>query len=125
VVVAPCSADMLAKIAGGHCDNLAVSEIRVLIWAVGVDIVPNKLQLSLLRALPPSTPTVLCPAMNTQMYQHPYSAKHLKAVVDDLGYIISGPQGTGTLACGDEGRCLYPSVPCMLGHVRLVRGSRS
>jgi hypothetical protein len=25
VVVAPCSADMLAKIAGGHCDNLAVS----------------------------------------------------------------------------------------------------
>ncbi|WVQ80731.1 hypothetical protein IAT38_002836 [Cryptococcus sp. DSM 104549] len=82
VVVAPCSADMLAKIAGGICDNLATS---------------------LLRALSPTTPVVLCPAMNTHMYQHKFTAKHLATVQDELNYLVSGPQGAGTLACGDEG----------------------
>lgn len=82
VVVAPCSADMLAKIAGGLCDNLATS---------------------LLRALSPSTPTIICPAMNTHMYQHPLTADHLRVVQEKLGYLVSGPQGAGKLACGDEG----------------------
>ncbi|KAK1924224.1 flavoprotein [Papiliotrema laurentii] len=82
VVVAPCSADMLAKIAGGLCDNLATS---------------------LLRALSPSTPTILCPAMNTHMYQHPLTADQLRVAEEKLGYTISGPQGAGLLACGDEG----------------------
>ncbi|RXK35027.1 hypothetical protein M231_07730 [Tremella mesenterica] len=81
VVVAPCSADMLAKIANGFADNLA---------------------LSLLRALSPSTPVVICPAMNTYMYQHKLTAKHLR-VLQELDYLVLGPQGTGTLACGDEG----------------------
>ncbi|WWD17276.1 hypothetical protein CI109_101716 [Kwoniella shandongensis] len=82
VVVAPCSADMLAKIAGGLCDSLATS---------------------LLRALSPFTPVILCPAMNTNMYSHPFTAKHLKVVREELGYLISGPQDGGKLACGDEG----------------------
>ncbi|ODO05448.1 hypothetical protein L198_02141 [Cryptococcus wingfieldii CBS 7118] len=82
VVIAPCSADMLAKIAGAICDNLATS---------------------LLRALSPSTPVVLCPAMNTHMYQHPFTAKHLSTVTQELGYLVSGPQGAGRLACGDDG----------------------
>ncbi|WVQ80730.1 hypothetical protein IAT38_002835 [Cryptococcus sp. DSM 104549] len=82
VVVAPCSADMLAKIAGGICDSLATS---------------------LLRALSPTTPVVICPAMNTHMYQHKFTAKHLAIVQKELNYLVSGPQGTGTLACGDEG----------------------
>ncbi|GFZ43910.1 hypothetical protein JCM24511_01630, partial [Saitozyma sp. JCM 24511] len=82
VVVAPCSADFLAKLAGGLCDNLA---------------------LSILRALPPSTPTIICPAMNTHMYQHPFTADHLKTVQERLGYMVLGPQGTGKLACGDDG----------------------
>ncbi|WVO16197.1 hypothetical protein L204_103868 [Cryptococcus depauperatus] len=82
VVIAPCSADLLAKIAGGICDSLATS---------------------LLRALSPSTPVILCPAMNTHMYQHKLTAKHLAFVQDELEYLISGPQGSGQLACGDNG----------------------
>ncbi|KAE8538306.1 hypothetical protein D1P53_005648 [Cryptococcus gattii VGV] len=82
VVVAPCSADLLAKIAGGLCDTLASS---------------------LLRALSPSIPVIICPAMNTHMYQHRLTAKHLAVVQDELGYIVSGPQGAGRLACGDDG----------------------
>ncbi|WVQ72446.1 hypothetical protein IAR50_001998 [Cryptococcus sp. DSM 104548] len=82
VVVAPCSADLLAKIAGGLCDTLATS---------------------FMRALSPSTPVVLCPAMNTHMYQHRLTAKHLAVVQEELGYLVSGPQGAGRLACGDDG----------------------
>ncbi|WWC89303.1 uncharacterized protein L201_004224 [Kwoniella dendrophila CBS 6074] len=82
VVVAPCSANTLAKIAGGLCDNLATS---------------------LLRALSPETPVILCPAMNTHMYQHKFTAKHLRIVQEELEYLILGPQGGGKLACGDEG----------------------
>ncbi|OCF60654.1 phosphopantothenoylcysteine decarboxylase [Kwoniella mangroviensis CBS 10435] len=82
VVIAPCSANTLAKIAGGLCDNLATS---------------------LLRALSPSTPVIVCPAMNTHMYQHNFTAKHLRILQEQLEYLILGPQGSGILACGDDG----------------------
>lgn len=88
---------MLAKIAGGLCDNLAVSFSPL-------SIVRNSYQTSLLRALDPSTPTILCPAMNTHMYQHPLTADHLKVAQEKLGYRVLGPQGAGKLACGDEGK---------------------
>ena len=66
----------------------------------------------MLRALDPSTPVVLCPAMNTHMYQHPFTAQHIAKVEKELGYEISGPQGAGTLACGDEGMpALSPPPP--------------
>ncbi|KAG9011505.1 hypothetical protein FRB90_007221 [Tulasnella sp. 427] len=80
VLIAPCSANTLAKIAGGICDNLATS---------------------LLRALDPSTPTYVFPAMNTMMYNHPLTAVHLKTVTE-VGYNIVGPIGKN-LACGDVG----------------------
>ena len=56
-----------------------------------------------MRALPPETPTIICPAMNTHMYRHPFTAKHLRIIQEELNYMVSGPQGTGRLACGDEG----------------------
>ncbi|KAL1408696.1 hypothetical protein Q8F55_005509 [Vanrija albida] len=82
VVVAPTSADILAKIAGGLSDNLV---------------------LSMLRALAPETPVILAPAMNTFMYEHPLTARHEAFIREVLGYYILGPQGAGKLACGDAG----------------------
>ncbi|CAE6366995.1 hypothetical protein BN14_06091 [Rhizoctonia solani AG-1 IB] len=81
VLVAPCSANTLAKIASGLCDNLATC---------------------ILRALAPSTPTFIFPAMNTHMYEHPLTARHLDIVKDVIGYNIIGPIGKA-LACGDIG----------------------
>ncbi|PFH49942.1 hypothetical protein AMATHDRAFT_146399 [Amanita thiersii Skay4041] len=81
VLVAPCSANTLAKIANGLCDNLVTS---------------------LLRALAPTTPTYIFPAMNTLMYEHPLTAEQLRVVRDVVGYQIVGPIGKG-LACGDVG----------------------
>lgn len=81
-MIAPCSANTLAKIAGGICDNLATS---------------------LLRALSPSTPTYLFPAMNTFMWEHPLTSKQLKVIEEDIGYKVIGPIGKA-LACGDIGK---------------------
>lgn len=44
--------------------------------------------------------------MNTHMYSHPFTAEHLQRLEQNLGYLISGPQGAGMLACGDEGEHL-------------------
>ncbi|KAI5836313.1 flavoprotein [Schizophyllum commune Tattone D] len=81
VLVAPCSANTLSKIAHGACDNLVTS---------------------LLRALSPTTPTYVFPAMNTLMYEHPLTAEHLRIVREVVGYEVVGPIGK-TLACGDVG----------------------
>jgi phosphopantothenoylcysteine decarboxylase len=81
VLVAPCSANTLSKIAHGLCDNLATS---------------------LMRALSPTTPTYIFPAMNTLMYEHPLTAEHLRVVKDVVQYNIIGPIGKH-LACGDVG----------------------
>ncbi|KAG8715353.1 hypothetical protein FRC11_004523 [Ceratobasidium sp. 423] len=81
VLVAPCSANTLAKIASGLCDNLATC---------------------VLRALAPSTPTFVFPAMNTHMYEHPLTARHLNIIKDVIGYTVVGPIGKA-LACGDIG----------------------
>ncbi|KAG2153077.1 flavoprotein [Suillus bovinus] len=81
VLVAPCSANTLSKIAHGLCDNLATS---------------------LLRALAPTTPTYIFPAMNTLMYEHPLTAEHVRVVRDVVRYQIVGPIGKN-LACGDVG----------------------
>lgn len=59
-------------------------------------------QTSLLRALEPTTPTFLFPAMNTHMFAHPLTARHLEVVQNVIGYTVVGPVGK-TLACGDVG----------------------
>lgn len=56
LVIAPLDANTLAKIAHGLSDNLLTS---------------------LLRAWDFSKPTVLAPAMNTRMWNHPFTANHL------------------------------------------------
>ncbi|KAH7103199.1 flavoprotein [Auriculariales sp. MPI-PUGE-AT-0066] len=81
VLVAPCSANTLSKLAHGTCDNLCTN---------------------VLRALDPATPVFVFPAMNTFMYTHPLTEQHLRVVEDTLKYTVVGPIGKG-LACGDNG----------------------
>ncbi|GAA5954249.1 hypothetical protein JCM21900_005221 [Sporobolomyces salmonicolor] len=81
VLVAPCSANTLAKLTHGICDGVLTS---------------------LLRALPSFVPVHLFPAMNTHMFSHPLTAKQLAFVKAELGYTVHGPIAK-TLACGDVG----------------------
>jgi len=80
VLIAPCDANTLAKLAAGLCDNLLTS---------------------LLRALTPETPKHLFPAMNTFMYLHPHTASHLH-IAEELGWEVGSP-ASKELACGDVG----------------------
>ena len=56
-----------------------------------------------MRALSPSTPTYIFPAMNTLMYEHPLTAEHLRIIKEVIKYNVVGPIGKA-LACGDIGK---------------------
>ena len=53
------------------------------------------------RAWDPARPLLICPAMNTYMWNHPLTAVHLSAL-QKLNYIQIPPMSK-TLACGDTG----------------------
>jgi phosphopantothenoylcysteine synthetase/decarboxylase len=92
LVIAPCSANTLAKLANGLCDDLLSCIVRA--WDFKD---PNKL-------------LVIAPAMNTMMWESPFTQKHLETLVelgggtmDDQKRVqIIGPVEK-TLACGDVG----------------------
>jgi phosphopantothenoylcysteine decarboxylase/phosphopantothenate--cysteine ligase len=78
IVVAPASADFIARAAGGRASDLLTSTL-----------------------LTTKKPVVVVPAMNTGMYTHPITQKNIEAL-KRAGYHILGPV-EGSLACGDEG----------------------
>ncbi|TVU21371.1 hypothetical protein EJB05_31001 [Eragrostis curvula] len=80
MVVAPLSANTLAKVAGGLCDNLLTCVVRA--WDYG-------------------KPVYVAPAMNTFMWDNPFTARHLDAA-RELGMTLIPPV-TKRLACGDYG----------------------
>src|SRR5439155_23708786 len=77
-VVAPATANVLAKLALGLADDLLTSTL-----------------------LEATCPLVLAPAMHTGMWQNPATRDHVGKLTD-RGAVIVGP-GEGALAAGDEG----------------------
>ncbi len=87
IVVAPASADLIAKMAQGYADDLASTTL----------LASNK--------------TILvAPAMNTRMWQHPAVVRNVKQIAADGCRIIE--PGAGMLACGEigAGRMAEPEV---------------
>lgn len=98
LVVAPLTANTLAKITGGFSDNLLTSVIRA--W----DINP----MSSKRAR-----IVVAPAMNSSMWAHPITAKQIRLLEEEWGVNGVNPDEgwmevlrpqEKTLACGDFGQ---------------------
>jgi phosphopantothenoylcysteine decarboxylase/phosphopantothenate--cysteine ligase len=87
ILVAPASADFLAKLANGHADDL----------------------LSTL-CLARECPLLVAPAMNVQMWNHAATQRNVQRLRDD-GVTILGP-GSGDLACREtgDGRMLEPEA---------------
>lgn len=81
-LIAPLSANTLAKIANGLCDNLLTSIIRS--WN-------------------PTLPIFVAPAMNTLMYTHPMTKKHLGILAEDFKFITVLKPVEKVLVCGDIG----------------------
>lgn len=80
VVVAPATANILAKIANGLCDDLLSTTLCV-VW--------NK-------------PVLLAPAMNSRMWDNPVVQDNLARIRQHLKFRTLGPDA-GRLACGTEG----------------------
>lgn len=81
VIVAPLSANTLAKLALGLADNLLTA--------------------TLLASAPEQTPWVLAPAMESHMWSNPVTQSHMRALVE-RGAVQVGP-GSGRLASGASG----------------------
>lgn len=79
VVVAPATANIIAKMANGICDDL-LSTVLCGCW---------------------QKPVVVAPAMNNNMWSNPAVQWNIKSL-REMGFELIGPQ-TGRLACGSEG----------------------
>lgn len=100
LLIAPLDANTLAKLAAGLCDNCLTC-----VW----------------RAWDPQRPVILAPAMNTLMWEHPFTPQHLRRLLDDrvpedldqdgvvawinrtAGKLRVVPPISKQLACGDVG----------------------
>ena len=90
MVVAPLSANTMAKIVAGICDNLLLSVVRAWDTDGSIDGVRKKI--------------VVCVAMNTAMWRHPVTAKNLRTLEEDWGGWVEVLRPISkTLACNDVG----------------------
>jgi len=78
ILIAPTTADFIARVAHGFCDDLLTTLLSVT-----------------------RKPVWMAPAMNVHMYEHPPTQKNIKTL-QEIGYQILGP-ASGSLACGYEG----------------------
>lgn len=78
VVVAPATADLMAKLATGRAEDLASTLL-----------------------LATDTPVLMAPAMNVRMWQHPATQRNLAKLLAD-GVRLVGPD-QGEMACGEFG----------------------
>ena len=80
IVLAPCSADFMSKLAHGVCNDLLST---------------------LCLARPAMLPLLIAPAMNVEMWQNPATRRNLRQLVAD-GIQVLGPDA-GEQACGETG----------------------
>jgi len=95
VVVAPATADLMAKAANGLADDLASTTL-----------------------LATDKPVLMAPAMNVRMWLHPATQRNLKTLQDD-GVRIIGPD-EGPMACGEFGPGRLAEPPVIFAAIMLA-----
>ncbi|HEX2696989.1 MAG TPA: bifunctional phosphopantothenoylcysteine decarboxylase/phosphopantothenate--cysteine ligase CoaBC [Anaerolineales bacterium] len=98
IVIAPCTANTLAKLAHGEADTLLT-----------------------ITALAANCPLLIAPAMDGGMFDHPATQENLSKL-KERGAYIAGP-AEGHLASGLSGIGRLLEVPELIGYVRFVLGS--
>ena len=93
-MVAPCTANVIGKVAGGICDDMLSTTIMAT-----------------------KAPVLFAPAMNTGMWENPILQDNLQKL-KHYGYHIIEPV-VGRLACGDTGSGKMPSEETLLEHILL------
>src|SRR6185369_13100308 len=79
VIVAPATADLMAKLAGGHADDLASAVL-----------------------LATDRPVLLAPAMNPRMWEHKATQRNLALLIED-GIAVVGPNAGEMAEAGEAG----------------------
>lgn len=95
LVIAPCSANTMGKIANGLCDNLLTSVVRA--WDM-------------------NRPIIIAPAMNTNMWNHPITQEHITKLLK-WGYHIVHPQSK-MLACKTEGLGAMANIEDIVDNIK-------
>jgi len=97
IVVAPATADLMAKMAHGHAGDLASTLL-----------------------LATDTPVLLAPAMNVRMWQHAATQRNIATLKGDgIGFV--GPD-EGDMACGEHGPGRMAEVPGIVEAVAAALG---
>src|SRR3989338_6636325 len=95
LIISPLDANSLAKLAHGLSDNLVTCVARA--WDF-------------------ERPFVVAPAMNTMMWNHPFTLKHLDVLKNELGISVVQPVSQ-ILACGDVGPGAMAKPPQLVQHI--------
>jgi phosphopantothenoylcysteine decarboxylase/phosphopantothenate--cysteine ligase len=85
IVVAPATANLMARMAGGHADDLATTVL-----------------------LATTLPILIAPAMNVRMWQHPATRRNLETLLDDGVHTIGPNDGAMAEAEFGPGRMAEP-----------------
>lgn len=88
LIIVPCSANTISKLAGGEASDLLTS---------------------IYLAFPKEKPIVLFPAMNTRMLQHNDTLTNIEKIQKEKNVFIQGTQ-SGKLVCGEEGEGKLTSI---------------
>jgi len=94
IVIAPATANLIAKIAAGICDDLLLTTV-----------------------LASPARVLLAPAMNPRMLEHPATQMNLSTLQNRYRYEIISPE-TGEVACGDYGAGKMANVETIFGAVK-------
>ncbi|MFW5662896.1 MAG: bifunctional phosphopantothenoylcysteine decarboxylase/phosphopantothenate--cysteine ligase CoaBC [Bacteroidota bacterium] len=95
MLVAPCSATTLGKLAGGICDNPLVTVAT---------------------ALPKGLPLIIAPAMDSTMFLHESTQRNIRQCIADGALYL--PPDEGELSSGSEGPGRFPDIPIIIENVK-------
>ena len=97
-VIAPATANVIGKLANGIADDMLTTVVMAL----------------------EGKPIIICPAMNTAMYQNPITQANIQKL-KDLGYLFTEPK-EAMLACGDLGKGALADVETIIEDIYKVLG---
>ena len=100
IIIAPATADLLARLAGGHADDLVTT-----------------------LCLATTAPITVCPAMNHRMWLHPATQANI-ALLRERGAQVIGPED-GPLAEGESGPGRLAEVPAIVSALATVTNASS
>ena len=89
-LIAPATANIIGKLAGGIADDM----LTTVVMAIA------------------GKPIIICPAMNTAMYENPVTQSNIQKLTD-LGYRLVEPKES-LLACGDLGKGALADIGMIL-----------